>query len=104
MPRTDQRVLGGRYELGERIGSGGMGDVLAATRGKSGDPVAVKVIRASLLSDRSARRRFASEASFSKTYSETASSPWRWRAARVSVITRASRLPAEPSNVAPHDP
>src|SRR5437867_2062897 len=43
-----------------------MGDVFAATDGKSGDPVAVKLIRASLLSDRSARRRFASEASLAE--------------------------------------
>lgn len=66
MPRTDQRILGGRYELGERIGSGGMGDVFAATDRRSGDPVAIKLIRASLLSDRSARRRFASEASLAE--------------------------------------
>jgi serine/threonine protein kinase len=66
VPRTDQRVLGGRYELGERIGSGGMGDVFAATDRRSGDPVAIKLIRASLLSDRSARRRFASEASLAE--------------------------------------
>jgi serine/threonine protein kinase len=66
VPRTDRRILGGRYELGERIGSGGMGDVFAATDGESGDLVAVKLIRASLLSDRSARRRFASEASLAE--------------------------------------
>jgi serine/threonine-protein kinase len=66
VPRTDQRILGGRYELGERIGSGGMGDVFAATDRRSGDPVAIKLIRASLLSDRSTRRRFASEASLAE--------------------------------------
>jgi eukaryotic-like serine/threonine-protein kinase len=63
VPRADQRIVGGRYDLGERIGAGGMGDVFAATDRRSGEHVAVKLIRASLLSDRSARRRFAAEAS-----------------------------------------
>jgi serine/threonine protein kinase len=39
-----------------------MGDVFAATDRTRNAPVAVKLIRASLLSDRSARRRFAAEA------------------------------------------
>ena len=51
MPRADQRILGGRYELGERIGSGGMGDVFAAIDGKTGHAVAIKLIRAERAGD-----------------------------------------------------
>lgn len=42
---TPSRVLGGRYELLERIGSGGMADVHRATDRRLGREVAVKVLR-----------------------------------------------------------
>src|SRR5215470_3836267 len=39
------RVLGGRYQLSQVIGSGGMGEIYRARRLHIGDTVAVKVLR-----------------------------------------------------------
>ena len=55
-------VLGGRYELGPQIGSGGMADVHRGTDVRLGRAVAVKVLRADLARDPSFQARFRREA------------------------------------------
>ncbi|HEX4949208.1 MAG TPA: SUMF1/EgtB/PvdO family nonheme iron enzyme, partial [Blastocatellia bacterium] len=56
------RVLGGRYEIRECIGSGGMGAIYAARRIHIGDTVAVKVLRPEVVQDAQSRERFQREA------------------------------------------
>lgn len=51
----------GNYEIGERIGAGGMGVVYRATDLVLGRPVAFKVLAAHLLEDATARTRFQRE-------------------------------------------
>ena len=55
-------VLANRFELGEIIGSGGMGVVYAGVDRSTGAPVAIKVIQATSSSQLDALRRFLSEA------------------------------------------
>jgi eukaryotic-like serine/threonine-protein kinase len=58
-------ILGDKYRIVRRIGSGGMGIVYEATQIDTGQPVAVKVIHASLIAlddDGSMTTRFAREA------------------------------------------
>lgn len=55
-------VLGGRYEILEHIGSGGMADVYKAKCRKSNRYVAVKVLRKEYSEDETLVRRFTSEA------------------------------------------
>jgi eukaryotic-like serine/threonine-protein kinase len=55
-------TVGGRYELGPRLGSGGMADVLEAVDRRLDRRVAVKLMRADV-SDPRARQRFEHEAS-----------------------------------------
>src|SRR5262245_54626185 len=45
------RVLGGRYQLNEFIGSGGMGEIYRARRTHIGDTVAVKVLRSDVVNN-----------------------------------------------------
>ena len=52
------RVLGGRYHLLSRIGSGGMADVFRAIDLNDGSPRAVKILRADLSNDRDMQTRF----------------------------------------------
>ncbi len=55
-------LLAGRYELGSLLGQGGMGTVRDATDRRLGRPVAVKILRADLAEQATARRRFETEA------------------------------------------
>lgn len=55
-------TLAGRYELGSLLGHGGMGAVRDATDRRLGRPVAVKILRADLAEQPTARRRFETEA------------------------------------------
>ncbi len=55
-------LLAGRYELGSLLGHGGMGTVRDATDRRLGRPVAVKILRADLAEQATARRRFETEA------------------------------------------
>src|SRR3989442_7991031 len=61
-PMTTQRVLNGRYELGELIGRGGMADVHRGTDTLLGRTVAVKLLRADLARDPQFQARFKREA------------------------------------------
>lgn len=56
------RVLGGRYELSDCIGSGGMGEIYRARRLHIGDTVAVKVLRREVIDSAQTRQRFYREA------------------------------------------
>ncbi len=56
------RVLDGKYELGARLGTGGMGAVYRARRVHIGDEVAVKVLHPSYVADAQSVERFRREA------------------------------------------
>lgn len=56
------RTVGGRYELGERLGRGGMAEVYRAFDIRLGRPVALKQLRADLASDPTFQARFRREA------------------------------------------
>jgi serine/threonine protein kinase len=55
-------LLDGKYEVGDLIGSGGMGDVYCAEQRDLERTVAVKMLRADLQADPSMRQRFRTEA------------------------------------------
>lgn len=55
-------LFGGRYEVGEHIGHGGMSDVYSATDTLLGRNVALKVLRIEMARDESFRERFRREA------------------------------------------
>jgi eukaryotic-like serine/threonine-protein kinase len=59
---TAGRVLGGRYQIGDFIGGGGMGAIYRARRLHIGDTVAVKVLRPEVVNDQQSRERFHREA------------------------------------------
>lgn len=66
MPETAdvsaQRILAGRYAIGEFIGQGGMATVYRGTDTKLGRQVAIKVMKADLAGDEQFRSRFRQEA------------------------------------------
>ena len=62
MTTPTDRVLAGRYSLGETIGRGGMAEVVRATDVRLGRDVAVKMLRADLARDPSFQTRFRREA------------------------------------------
>ena len=59
---SDPVVVGGRYELGELLGRGGMAEVRSAIDNRLGRPVAVKQLRADLAVDPTFQARFRREA------------------------------------------
>ncbi len=56
------RVLGGRYEVGNLLGRGGMAEVHVAQDTRLGRTVAVKLLRSDLARDPSFQARFRREA------------------------------------------
>ncbi|WP_082677849.1 Stk1 family PASTA domain-containing Ser/Thr kinase [Leucobacter chromiiresistens] len=66
MPETtdvgEQRILAGRYAIGEFVGQGGMATVYRGTDTKLGRQVAIKVMKADLAGDAQFRSRFRQEA------------------------------------------
>ncbi|MFA5607010.1 MAG: Stk1 family PASTA domain-containing Ser/Thr kinase [Leucobacter sp.] len=66
MPETPvagaQRILAGRYAIGEFIGQGGMATVYRGTDTKLGRQVAIKVMKSDLAGDEEFRSRFRQEA------------------------------------------
>lgn len=56
------RILGGRYELGDLLGRGGMAEVRRATDTRLGRQVAVKQLRVDLATDETFQARFEKEA------------------------------------------
>ena len=61
-PVSSQRILNGRYELGDLIGRGGMADVYRGSDTLLGRTIAVKVLRADLARDPQFQARFKREA------------------------------------------
>lgn len=60
-PRS-QRMLAGRYAVGELLGQGGMSTIYKGTDTKLGRTVAIKIMRANLADDEQFRLRFRQEA------------------------------------------
>lgn len=60
--RGAQRMLAGRYSIGEQLGQGGMSTVFRGTDVKLGRQVAIKIMRANLATDDQFRSRFRQEA------------------------------------------
>jgi eukaryotic-like serine/threonine-protein kinase len=57
-----ERVLGGRYQVGELIGRGGMADVFEGIDLRLGRKIAIKLLKSDLANDENFESRFAQEA------------------------------------------
>ncbi len=62
VPTSEPNLIADRYELGERVGSGGMGEVYAGRDTKLDRPVAIKFLRPDMASQADLRSRFEAEA------------------------------------------
>src|SRR5918997_6416606 len=62
MMAGDQMVIGGRYELDDLLGRGGMAEVRRAVDTRLGRPVAIKQLRTDLATDPTFQARFRREA------------------------------------------
>src|ERR671912_1652249 len=62
MMAGDQMVIGGRYELEDLLGRGGMAEVRRAVDTRLGRPVALKRLRTDLATDPTFQARFRREA------------------------------------------
>ena len=69
---TGQHLVGGRYELGELLGRGGMAEVRKGTDTRLGRVVAVKRLRTDLASDATFQARFRREAQSSASLNHPA--------------------------------
>ena len=72
MSNTDPTVVGGRYELGEMLGRGGMAEVRKGVDTRLGRTVAVKRLRTDLASDATFQARFRREAQSSASLNHPA--------------------------------
>ena len=59
---TQPEILAGRYELGEKLGEGGVAEVYRAVDRELQRHVAVKILRTSMATSETARKRFHREA------------------------------------------
>ncbi len=48
---SEKKIIAGRYELGDLLGRGGMGDVYRGMDRQTGDPVAIKLLHAHIIQD-----------------------------------------------------
>jgi serine/threonine-protein kinase len=71
-PGSSRPVVGGRYELGELLGRGGMAEVRKGTDTRLGRVVAVKRLRSDLASDATFQARFRREAQSSASLNHPA--------------------------------
>src|SRR5215470_5843998 len=62
LPFTPGEIIGGKYEVGNLIGAGGMGYVVAAKHVDLGESVALKFLRREALAHEELMLRFATEA------------------------------------------
>src|ERR671916_1758731 len=69
---TDHGTVGGRYELGELLGRGGMAEVRKGTDTRLGRVVAIKRLRTDLASDATFQARFRREAQSSASLNHPA--------------------------------
>ncbi|WP_426247212.1 Stk1 family PASTA domain-containing Ser/Thr kinase [Nocardioides sp. LHG3406-4] len=72
MSKPEPVVVGGRYELGELLGRGGMAEVRKGTDSRLGRTVAVKRLRTDLASDATFQARFRREAQSSASLNHPA--------------------------------
>ncbi|GEA87272.1 serine/threonine protein kinase [Cellulomonas cellasea DSM 20118] len=89
------RILGGRYEVGELIGRGGMAEVHIGHDTRLGRTVAIKVLRSDLARDPSFQARFRREAQAAASLNHPAV---------VAVYDTGEDLVTEPSGVVAHVP